>query len=32
LTVLGGFALIGFVNPAVFTVTLIGVTAAVFFN
>lgn len=32
LTVLGGFALIGFVNPAVFTVTLIGVTAAVFFQ
>jgi len=32
LTVLGGFALIGFVNPAVFTVSLIGVTAAVFFN
>ncbi|MFB6213946.1 MAG: hypothetical protein ABEJ07_05280 [Candidatus Nanohaloarchaea archaeon] len=32
LTVLGGFALIGFVNPAVFTTTLIGVTAAVFFQ
>jgi len=32
LTVLGGFALIGFVNPAVFTVSLIGVTAAVFFQ
>jgi hypothetical protein len=32
LTVLGGFALIGFINPAVFTVSLIGVTAAVFFQ